>query len=364
VKPLAPLSLLLVLALGGCIAEVTFDPVGTAASVEGSWTIGGAVASAEACRALGIDYVRVRFYRDMRTSDHPHLVFPCERGSFDTSPERIVAEGTWTMALVAIDAEGNPIAVGPRETLSTSSGHIALAPVDFTVAGFDPSGTDATLHARWTIGGSPASADACDAVAAATIDLVLYAHDDLARTMPAIVHEGAPCADGGSDSGTPAVAAGEYLVSGVLRGRAGEVVSRVDPVMPVTVSAGAPLAMDLDFRLEDALVDVRALWDDPGTGAPTTCEAAGVGRMTWRADYVDASGALTSDVADSGGPVACTEHVVIARTSLAPGTYRVHFEGADATGTTRWMVQGACDAEVDAPGGLGIASCHAAYSSP
>ncbi len=359
---------LVALALAGCIAEVTFDPVGTAASVEGSWTIAGAPASADTCRAMGIDYVRVRFYREERTADHPHLVFPCEQGSFDTRPDRVVADGTWTMALVAIDAEGNQIAVGPQETVTSGAvdEHIALAPVDFTGgASFDPSGTDATVTASWTIGGSSASAASCEAVSANTVDLVLYASDDVARSVPATVHAGAPCADGAYDSGAPVLAAGEYLVSGVLRGPTSDVVSSVDQAAPVTVTAGAPLAIDLDFRLESSLIDLRFAWDSPSTGAPATCDGAGVGRMTWRLDYVDATGAVTSGIADSGGAIACAEHVAIARASLTAGTYRVYFDGSTAAGApTEWMVQGACEAIIDGPGGLGVASCEAAYAGP
>jgi hypothetical protein len=271
---LARLSLVLAtLPLAGCIAEVSFDPVGTAASVEGSWTIDGAPASAEACRAYGIDYVRVRFYRDERTADHPHLVFPCAQGSFDTRPDRIVAEGTWTMGLVAIDAEGDAIAVGPEEMASPAAlgGHIALAPVDFTAsARFDPSGTDAALSASWTLGGNTASSQACDAFSASTMEIVLYAADDLGRAVPAVVHTGAPCADGSYESGAPVIAAGTYFVSGVLRGAGGEVVGTVDDPTAVTVTAGSPLVVAFDFRLEDSRIDLRFLFDQPGSGAPTT----------------------------------------------------------------------------------------------
>ena len=47
----------------GCVAQVSFDVVGHAASVQGSWTIADATPSAQNCAALGIDYVRVRFFR-------------------------------------------------------------------------------------------------------------------------------------------------------------------------------------------------------------------------------------------------------------------------------------------------------------
>ena len=49
------------LAIGGCIIEVDFDPVGTDAEVEGSWLINGEVPTAANCSAIGISNVRVRY---------------------------------------------------------------------------------------------------------------------------------------------------------------------------------------------------------------------------------------------------------------------------------------------------------------
>ncbi|HEY8428660.1 MAG TPA: hypothetical protein VIL20_09810 [Sandaracinaceae bacterium] len=127
--------------LAGCIAGVSFDPVGTAASVEGRWTVAGAAPSSARCAELSITHVRVRFYDGERTFDHPDLVFPCEQGAFDTRPERVVAGGTWTMQLLAIDnttpvGESNVVGAGPLEMLDTGDarGHLVLTSVDFAPA--------------------------------------------------------------------------------------------------------------------------------------------------------------------------------------------------------------------------------------
>lgn len=137
----ARIAVLLALALAGCIVEVSFDPVGTAASAEGSWSIGGAQASAASCAALEITHVRVRFYDGDRTFDHPRLVFPCEAGGFDTRPDRVVASGTWTMQLLAVNNDvpvgvSNVVASGPLEVQDTldARGHIVLSAVDFVRA--------------------------------------------------------------------------------------------------------------------------------------------------------------------------------------------------------------------------------------
>lgn len=126
-------------ACGGCIGEVSFDPVGTAASVEGQWTVSGAAPTTESCAALDITHVRVRFFDEgERTFDHPRLVFPCEQGSFDTRPDRVVASGQWTMQLLAVNAaapvgESNVVASGEQQLADTldARGHIVLDPVDF-----------------------------------------------------------------------------------------------------------------------------------------------------------------------------------------------------------------------------------------
>ena len=124
------------LLLGGCVAEVGFDPVGDAASVEGAWTLGGVPAGDASCQALGASYVRVRFFRGEDYRDHSRLVFPCAQGAFDTRPDRRVAEGSWDMALIAIDADGQELATGPTETheAAENMGHIVLGAADLVAA--------------------------------------------------------------------------------------------------------------------------------------------------------------------------------------------------------------------------------------
>ncbi len=356
------------LALSSCVAQVTFDPVGTADTVAGSWTVQGQPASVATCSELGIDYVRVRFYRGDHTSDHPALVFPCERGAFDTSPERVVASGTWTMALVAIDADGNTISLGAQETIETAAvgGHIVLTSVDFDgSARFDPSGTSAAVSASWTIGGAGTGSATCGAVSGSTVDVILYAASDSARTSPATIHSGIACADGSWDSGAPILAAGDYLASAKLRGPAGELLSTDDLVEPITITADTPVSLAFDFRFERPIVQVTTMWDAPASGTPTSCAAAGVGRMSWHLDYVDAGGTVTPNLADSGGEITCAERVTVTRATLAPGTYRLYFEGKNGAGApTLWTVQPPCEATLDADGGLAFASCEAAYSGP
>ena len=119
--------------LAACIVQVEFDPVGAAASVQGSWTIDGAAPTAESCEAAEVRFVRIRFFEGDEHRDHPRLVFDCSLGSFDTRPELVVGAGEWEVAPIAIRADGSEVASGTPQRTDTSAGesHIVIAPLDF-----------------------------------------------------------------------------------------------------------------------------------------------------------------------------------------------------------------------------------------
>jgi len=463
---------LLAAAIGvsGCIVEITFDPIGADASVEGSWTINGAAPTAESCAALGISHVRVRFFDGDRWADHPELVFSCTEGGFDTRPQAVVADGQWTMALVAIDADGDAIAMGPTQTVDTlaGGGHIALTPIDFMASGvtalagswtiggaapteasctalgatevhvqflddagdpdptatlklacadgsfvqemqageylvrlalvdaasgtlamvepqtvtiaegmtttlipvdfagepFDPTGTDSVLQATWLIGGSDAPmADQCEAVGGAEADLLFYAESDTAREEAVILALGA-CENGAFDSGSPALAAGTYIVDARIRDAANFTVSSVE-LGTLTVEAGVPFVVGpVDFRLEAAQVRIFMQWDEPLSGVPSSCEDASVTSILWRIDYDDGAGGVAT-VASSEGEAACTPYAESSDATLAAGTYRLYYEGSRTAAPylKNWEVQAPCEATLDGPGGLAIAYCEATYST-
>ncbi len=124
------------LALSGCIVPVGFDPVGDASSMQGSWTVAGASPTVASCGEVA--YVRVRFFEGEEHRDHHDLVFECALGGFDTRPERVVAEGAWQVALVAIRADGSVVEQGPTHTVDTRAeggGHLAIPPFDLRGAG-------------------------------------------------------------------------------------------------------------------------------------------------------------------------------------------------------------------------------------
>ncbi len=119
--------------LAGCIVPVGFDPIGSAASMQGSWTIDGAAPSTESCDAAEVRFVRIRFFEGGAHRDHAGLVFACAVGSFDTRPEFLVGEGEWEIAPIAIRADGSEVAQGARQVTDTRAGdgHIVVAPFDF-----------------------------------------------------------------------------------------------------------------------------------------------------------------------------------------------------------------------------------------
>jgi len=127
---------LLALLAAGCIVPVDFDPVGESASMQGSWTVAGAAPSAESCGE--IRFVRVRFFQGEEHRDHADLVFECGLGGFDTRPARVVAQGSWTVAVVAIRADGSVVQESPMmivDTASEGGGHLSLPAMDFTAGG-------------------------------------------------------------------------------------------------------------------------------------------------------------------------------------------------------------------------------------
>jgi len=129
----SPRFVVAALMLGGCIVPVEFDPVGETASMQGEWTIDGAAPTPESCGEIA--YVRIRFFEGEDHRDHPALVFDCAEGRFDTRPARVVAEGTWVVAPVAIRADGSVVAEGPHDVVDTGLGpHLSVPPFDVASA--------------------------------------------------------------------------------------------------------------------------------------------------------------------------------------------------------------------------------------
>lgn len=465
-------------AVSGCV--VILDPIGNDASVEGQWLINGATPTAASCASLGITHVRVRVRDGSRIIDPAALVFDCADGGFDTRPNLVLADGTWTLQLVALNADapsgmvevsegpeeihdtlaegghivldnvvnfegtpsgflagswtidgetptsarcdalainevhlefldgsgspdplttlkypctdggftepldpgsyeirvvavdlsGNTLAMAMNETVTIAIGSTTTinggAPVDFSGVSFNPLGTDSALNATWTIGGLSADDKSCDAVAGTSVDLIFYAADDTTFADGAVVHMGAPCADGAYASGTPILAAGDYLFRAELKATGGAVISRVETGSPFTVTAGTPVDLSLDFRLDSSTIHAYLEWESPTVvGSYLDCAGAGVTAMHTEVYFDDGSaGGLFVGGQDVGMTVGCTDFINFMGTdtggALAPGNYDIVAEGYLGT-TKTWQPMGTCTLSIDAAGGLGLTTCRADY---
>lgn len=465
------------LGTSGCTLEIV-DPLGTDASVEGSWTIDGAAPSVASCEAAGITHVRVRVWEpDIEEyTDPSSLVFPCEDGFFDTG-DAVLRDGSWRLQLLALDANADDVVVaeGPREFFDTlaEDGHVVMSSVDFVggvagtsmqaswtingetptadncaglgidevlveivsgpgagttlkamcdegslaaaidpgsyevrvvassldtgeiaateitdsftvadgesyvinggpidyIGGFDPLGTDAALQASWMIGGVAADDKACEAVLGSTVDILFYAADDTTFENGVVVASGAPCGDGAFDSVDPILAAGDYLLAAELRDSTDALISRSETASPFTVAAGTPVTVDLDFRLDSATVHVFFEWENPSAaGSYTDCAAAGVEAMHWELyrDDGTTSGEFVAGQ-DVGMNIACADFANIMGGAdggaLVPGDYELVLQGFEG-GFKAWEPMPVCSLSIDGDGGLGLATCRAAYQAP
>lgn len=339
-------------------------PAGT---LQGSWTINGATPDAGNCAGLGIAEVHVQFLDGAGVPDPAStLAYACATGGFS----ELLVPGSYEIRVVAVDADGVIIATAMNQMFTLADGDTFIinggAPVDF-VGGFNPLGNDAVLNATWSIGGQMSTDKSCDAVAGTSVELWFYAPDDTELTSGVRVVMGAPCGDGVFNSGTPLLAAGDYLVAAQLLATGGAVISEVQTASPVTVGAGTPLDLDLDFRLDSSTVVAFFEWESrTAAGTYTDCATAGVDAMRWELYFDDGSagGAFVAGQ-DPGMTVACGEEINVMSgvggAALAPGDYDVVIEGYRG-GFKSWDPVGICSLTIDAAGGLGLSTCRADYN--
>jgi len=314
-----------------------YDPAGTDASVSAHWTIHGVTPSSASCDALGVTRVRVAVLHGGRTIELARLSASCTTGVIDTRPNPILAQGEVTLQLQALDAHDTVLFSGAMamEHVTTGPTHVALygdVPVDFVSSAFDPHGTDATISLAWTLDRATASIDVCDAVAADSVHLVLYAQDDAARAHGVSIAQ-APCYMGGFDSGATAlVRAGTYLVSVQARDVTDATLVDVAPsAAPVEVAVGSALSFpNVDLAFPTTLT-LTLDWGDPMTGATSTCVGAGVDTMSYTLTE-RVSGAIVAQAS----AIACAQRVsfdAAHTTGFGAGTYDLAISGVGATHT-------------------------------
>ncbi|MGF1469498.1 MAG: hypothetical protein ACFCGT_25535 [Sandaracinaceae bacterium] len=317
----------------GCTVEVIFDPLGDDVSVSGSWRIEGQAASRANCQSLGVNQVRVAFFDRGDLFEVGSLVYPCEIGSFDTRPDRVLAAGTYEVALQAIDAAG--LIIGSQDvpdTVTVDVGdHLALnggAPFNI-IGGADNRGT---IEGSWTIDGLVPTAGLCAELGADAVDLVFF--DTGGEVIPDQV-ERFDCVEGGI---AVLIDPGTYTVALEAFDTATETVIASGPRETFTLAAqgtqqlngGTPIAFSTAF---DPLGDDGTLsvgWT-VGDAVPTrfACDSAGVARVDVVFYAEDDAGLEEGVVVDSE---ACSNGFIPEGSpSLRAGTYQavVEFHGSE-----------------------------------
>ena len=130
------LALAPALPLFGCTVPESFDPSGGDVAVSVTWTVQGAVASAESCDAVGVGVVQLRIWEQYEGGDdytQDEWIVQCADGALMTQP--VLVAGTYRVGLYGVAA--------PEVDASVE----ADADVEEADAGFPPDTSDVEVAA-------------------------------------------------------------------------------------------------------------------------------------------------------------------------------------------------------------------------
>ncbi len=278
-------ALFAMLAVGGC-RFVTV--IGDDTTVSGSWTVRGEAATATNCAAIGVDQVRLVIFDGGARYTDPLLTAPCSAGMIDTRPTPILSAGLYTARWEALRA-GAVVASGPERNLDSRSAlHVMMTSLNLEggTPTFDPTGTDASVEAHWTVNGATPTVSSCSSLG---IDRVRIAFFDDVGAVYEYTALTANCEDGSFDTRpNRVIAAGDWTVQFQAVDTAGNVLG-AGAMADVTVAAGGHLSLyggaPVDFSSgafnpigTDATL--MASWSLNGqTPTDDNCYAAGVDRV-------------------------------------------------------------------------------------
>jgi len=125
-----------------------FNPMGTDATVDGSWQLNTRMPTSDSCYAVGIDRVRVVLFAATDVAFEngvPVFQVQCSSGRIDSRPMSVIRAGTYLWALEAIDASGEIVTEYSEMTpiTITPASHLELPLVDFMFP------TTLTLGLEW-----------------------------------------------------------------------------------------------------------------------------------------------------------------------------------------------------------------------
>ena len=338
---------------------MSFNPVGSDATGEATWTIDGAPANASNCAALGIASVRIAFQNGTAWFAHPGLTASCTAGRIDTRPNAVIRAGAWQMQVQALNALGEIVGPGMIESRNVTAGsHVVMQPTIFSSGAFMPLGSDASVSASWRLNARAPTANSCYAVGADRVRISLFAATDTAFETGVTVYQ-ANCATGALDSGSMnVVRAGRYLWALEAIDSTGAIIVEYSEATPVDVTVGSRVMFPTVDFMFPTTVTFDIGWTHPVGGAVTTCAAAGVQTMGYSLQrgvtIIDSR--MNRPCADlmswDSGEFA----------TLTPGDYQLTVQGFNSMGRKQWdVLPGACTVRVDALG-LVATDCTAGFT--
>lgn len=337
-----------------------FNPAGTDATAEATWTINGATATAATCAALGIAEVRVAFQNGSAWYELPALTAPCSQGRIDTRPTSVIRAGSWTMQVQAVDAAGAIVAQGMMATLGVTAGsHVVMDAIDFSGGAFNPIGSDATVAGNWQLNTRAATDDACFALGIDRVRFVLFATSDTAFEEGVTVYQ-AECGASLLDSRpTAVVRAGSYLWALEAIDSTGALVTEYSETTPLVVTSGSHITLPIvDYRFPETLT-IGLAWQAGVGGAYTTCAAAGTDTYSYT---LRRGGTIVATATTRP----CADLISFNATDTAgftTGEYFLYFEGFNSGARKQWAVRpGECDNIVVGTGGLVYDECVADFT--
>jgi len=335
-----------------------FNPVGSDATGEATWTIDGAPANASNCAALGIASVRIAFQNGADWVEHRGLVASCAAGRIDTRPNAVIRAGSWQMQVQALNAAGE-IFPGMIESRNVTAGsHVVMQPTIFSSGVFMPLGSDASVSASWRLNARMPTGNACYAVGVDRVRISLFAATDVAFETGITVYQ-ANCATGALDSGVMnVVRAGRYLWALEAVDSTGAIVTEYSELTPVDITVGSRVIFPTVDFMFPTTVTFDIGWTVPSGAAVTTCAAAGVQTMGYSLQR-----GVT--IINSNASRPCADLLSFdsgAFATLTPGDYQFTVQGFNSAGRKQWdVLPGECVVRID-PLGLVSTDCTAGFT--